>query len=39
MHISHQSDQIRYKDYEKIKFDLLTIPKTIYGWSFFGALR
>ncbi len=29
MNISHQSDQMRYKDYQKIKFDLLTIPKTI----------
>ena len=30
MNVNYQSVQIRYKDYQKIKFDLLTIPKTIH---------
>ena len=30
MNINHQSDQMSYKDYQKIKFDLLTIPKTVH---------
>lgn len=30
MNINHQSDQMKYKDYQKIKFDLLTIPKTVH---------